>query len=543
MRLARITRSNGISVLPVSLDDAARLTESLLESDCVHVVANDGLEALIHAGVRVRDHGWKKEPSGLAHYLVKPQRAVHAVRTRYNSLNRFLKQGVATLLAVAKNRDCPGAFLVGVPDALFAEVVARAEGKPDADTPECADDDADPKTALLNALPDIRPPQNVDLAARFRGESVDAQIVRRQIPIVAQLDDPVLILGDTGTGKGIVARAVHDCSPRGGIGPFVVVNCGAVPMDLFESELFGYAPGAFTGALRNGQTGLWEKANGGTLFLDEIADLPIQCQPKILHALQDGVIMRVNEGKERNVDARIIAATCQNLFQRVEMGLFREDLYYRLRRFLIRTPGLRNSADLLPGLICQFWHDVTKGTRSELSPTVVDLLARRSWTGNHRELKGFLRVLHGTWREGRIRENHVRALLIHQGPSPVANHDAPSNSLAVEVRRLECLQHLNRTAEVLHALQNTIEPLTKPQPLPHDLATALDYRLFELDRLVASPLRFGKDTAYAATAEVRDALARLKTLLPGEEPRARTLCRRETRPLIKKALEVLFGAA
>jgi Sigma-54 interaction domain len=543
MRLVRVSGDRDPAVLEASVDDVSHLNEVLQERACVHVVTNDALEALLHAGVRMQDHGWKKDPSGLSHYLLKKQRKVQGIRTRYNSLRRFLDQGIPALLNGAARQDCAASFLVGVPDVLFEGLLAAAAGETTPAPDDSGCEEGDPQLFLLSKLPDIPAPERVDLESRFRGESVDAQIVRRLIPIVARQEDPVLILGETGTGKGIVARAIHDCSERGGTGPFITVNCGAVPTTLFESDLYGYAPGAFTGALKEGQIGLWEKANGGTLFLDEIADLPLECQPKILHALQDKIILRVGEGKERAVNARVIAATCQDLFQRVEQGLFREDLFYRLRRFMVRTPGLRESADFLPALIQQFWRDVTDDEQGDLSPTVVDLLTRQQWGGNHRDLKGFLRDLNGTWPEEPIQSGHIKALLIQRGPSPVLSHKGPTNSLAAEVRRLDCQQHLNHAAEVLHAVQNALEPLAERQaPIPPDLATALDHRLIELDRLVASPLRFGNDTAYTATADVQAGLARLNTLLADDEPRARALCRKETRSLIKKALGVLFEA-
>jgi sigma-54 specific flagellar transcriptional regulator A len=210
--------------------------------------------------------------------------------------------------------------------------------------------------------------------------------VRRLVKKVATSETSVLILGESGTGKEIVARELHMRSLRCD-GPFVPVNCGAIPADLLESELFGHERGAFTGAL-SARQGRFELAEGGTLFLDEIGDMPLPMQVKLLRVLQERCFERVGSAVTRHSNVRIVAATHQDLETRVEDGRFRADLYYRLAVFPIDIPPLRERRDDIPLLIEHF---CDKLPESGLQPVHFDQAARRAlqaynWPGNVREL-------------------------------------------------------------------------------------------------------------------------------------------------------------
>ncbi len=210
--------------------------------------------------------------------------------------------------------------------------------------------------------------------------------VRRLIEQVAVTDANVLILGESGTGKEVVARAIHELSSRSKK-PFVPVNCGAIPGELLESELFGHEKGAFTGAFA-AHEGRFEMAAGGTLFLDEIGDMPLQMQVKLLRVLQERKFERVGSNKQINADVRIVAATHQNLEKMVEEGTFREDLFYRLNVFPIDTPPLRKRADDIPLLVQELVNRHSKDTHAQIRFTQAAMLQlmQDESKGNEREL-------------------------------------------------------------------------------------------------------------------------------------------------------------
>src|SRR5690348_3774375 len=210
---------------------------------------------------------------------------------------------------------------------------------------------------------------------------------------VAAFDSTALVLGESGTGKEVVARAIHDLSPRRNR-PFVAVNCGAIPADLLESELFGHERGAFTGAV-SARKGRFEIAEGGTLFLDEIGDMSPTMQVKLLRVLQERVFERVGNQAPMRCNVRIIAATHRNLEESIQRGTFREDLFHRLNVFPIDMPPLRKRAEDLPLLVRELVaQNVSDGRgKVQLAPRTLAALALHSWTGNVRELGNLIERL------------------------------------------------------------------------------------------------------------------------------------------------------
>jgi DNA-binding NtrC family response regulator len=229
-----------------------------------------------------------------------------------------------------------------------------------------------------------------ELEARYEmiGTSPALQRVFQDIDKVAPTRAGVLITGESGTGKELVSRAIHRLSPRAD-GPFIKVNCAAIPHDLIESELFGHERGSFTGAQAR-KRGFFEQAHGGTLFLDEIGDMALAAQAKVLRALQNGEICRVGSEHVLHVDVRVLAATNKDLSKEVSGGNFREDLYFRLNVFPIRVPALRERGDDVRTLAQSFVQSFCgeNGLREKkIDPKVLDVLLRRTWPGNVRELK------------------------------------------------------------------------------------------------------------------------------------------------------------
>ena len=273
------------------------------------------------------------------------------------------------------------------------------------------------------------------------GESPAFQEVLRNIRVVAPTDATVLVQGETGTGKELIARAIHELSGRSKQ-PFVKVNCAAIPATLLESELFGHEKGSFTGAFAQ-KLGRFEVAHKGTLFLDEIGEMPLELQPKLLRAIQEQELERVGGNRTIHVDIRIIAATNRNLKQMVEEGKFRSDLYYRLHVFPLTLPPLRERREDIPRLTRHFVqkHAQRMGRDIETIPTsALEALKRYDWPGNIRELQNVLE----------------RAVILSSGTSlligmsefmPKADSQCPRNSEAFQTperdRIIKALEEAN----------------------------------------------------------------------------------------------------
>jgi len=227
--------------------------------------------------------------------------------------------------------------------------------------------------------------------AQIVGKSAALEFVLAEVERVGTTDSTVLILGETGTGKELIARAIHNTSERWAR-PFIKLNCAAIPSELLESELFGHEQGAFTGAIAQ-RVGRFEMANNGTLLLDEIGDLPLALQPKLLRVLQDQEFERLGSSRTQRVNVRIVAATHRDLAEMVERNEFRSDLYYRLNVFPISVPPLRNRRDDIPNLILHFTQVFSKRMRRQIDcipdPTM-NAFVEYDWPGNVRELQNMV---------------------------------------------------------------------------------------------------------------------------------------------------------
>ncbi|MEM8566642.1 MAG: sigma-54 dependent transcriptional regulator [Bacteroidota bacterium] len=236
--------------------------------------------------------------------------------------------------------------------------------------------------------------KKVSKAYDIVGESNSILEVKETIEKVAPTEARVLITGENGTGKELVARWIHDKSSRSK-GQLVEVNCAAIPSELIESELFGHEKGSFTSAVKQ-RIGKFEQANEGTLFLDEIGDMSLSAQAKVLRALQENRITRVGGDKDIKVNVRVVAATNKNLKKAIEENKFREDLYHRLSVILIKVPALRDRITDIPLLVDKFLDDIAVeygSKKKEINPEAIELLQKHKWTGNIRELRNVVERL------------------------------------------------------------------------------------------------------------------------------------------------------
>ena len=331
------------------------------------------------------------------------------------------------------------------------------------------------------------------LDKRLVGVSDAIQKVRSLVTKVAPAEATVLLQGESGTGKEVIARLVHDCSERAN-GPFVPVNCGAIPGELLESELFGHEKGAFTGAV-SARKGRFELAEGGTLFLDEIGDMPYEMQVKLLRVLQERTFERVGGGKAIRCNVRVIAATHQHLEQHVEDGKFRMDLYYRLNVFPLDVPPLRDRTEDIAGLAQRFIDSFAEQGRGiiRLEADAMQHLRLYSWPGNVRELG-----------------NLIERLIILHTDQPVFASDLPgkyqSTDLAIADRPddVEPLADQSQEGEPedLSALFAPAprSPVAPPTPSPIDQPIDLKQHMADTERaLIISALeQTGWVNAHAA---------------------------------------------
>ncbi len=285
----------------------------------------------------------------------------------------------------------------------------------------------------------------------------------------AKTELPIMLLAETGTGKELFARAIHRSSPRKN-GPFVALNCGSLSSTLLESELFGYAPGAFTGAQRQGQDGKIASADGGTLFLDEIAEMPEALQAMLLRVLEDGTYRRVGDTRERRADFRLVCATCRDLPRLVETGVFRSDLYYRIQGAVVELPPLRARVDreeLAQGLV-ESLAASHPGSPRGLSDDALALLREHAWPGNVRELKTALtHALIMAEGDTEIRREHFPKVRIADKPR-MAEIAAPEPRLRKDIVESAVRAALDanggnvsRAAEALGVARSTVYRLLK----------------------------------------------------------------------------------
>ena len=299
------------------------------------------------------------------------------------------------------------------------------------------------------------------MVTHYIGHSEAANALREMVSAVAPSNATVLITGESGTGKEVLARMLHEQSDRAG-GNFVPINCGAIPAELMESELFGHRKGAFTGAVAD-RIGRFELAHGGTLFLDEIGDMSLDMQVKLLRVLQERSVDPVGSTRQVDIDVRVIAATHRDLESEISAGRFREDLYYRLNVLPLNTPALRQRTQDVPALLIHFAkYFATKGqTPISFAPDFLEALKDYPWPGNVRELSNLVDRFNTLFSGQKLFLNTVPASLLPKGLRTIQAERA--NSVPQDIPDLEVVQEFERP-ENHSANADVMNPFANPAP-------------------------------------------------------------------------------
>lgn len=454
----------------------------------VYLVQDEDLNEIRKFEKIIVDRGIKHKAKGLSKLLLG--HTLYPVIEGNFDNERQLGRSIRTLLNNARKKQDLNAFFIGIKKPVFQTILQKSKSHGELENQAMPIEHFPDITSWMvhELSPVCHVPQ--DLMDRYIGISSKSMLVRQHIVLAANSDKEVLILGDTGTGKEIVAREIYSRSNRKNK-EFQVINCGGISTTLFESELFGHAKGAFTGAIKD-KAGLWEKAHGGTLFLDEIGDLHIDSQVKILRALEDGEIKRVGGLETIRVNTRVIAATNRDLFAMSQRGEFREDLYHRLHGILIRTHALRNNIEDIPVLADHFWKNITRENYRPLPMEIVDCLKLYSWPGNVRELKKVLEKLHGYFGGDNLRLDHLRGVFWMEGQEALwlvkASKVEPGLKNKIIEQAAAALNHLKRSQEDIRSLEIQFERIKSGNEKTLDIT--FKFGIYELEALCRQPSLF-----------------------------------------------------
>ncbi len=504
-----------------------------------YVFKQGDLLVLKNSGDIFVDRGSKHPAKGLSRLLLGYEKIPFIVGN-YRTTGQ-LRRSLRTLLDNASEKGEKGRYIVGIGESIFQElreeigkIDRRRKGK-------LTDGEMVHKTGrsfeyVLGLLSHCE--EKPGLAERYVGNSIEVRIVRQLIMRAAETDDNVLRLGDTGTGKELVARAIHDYGKRSGK-PLIVINCSAIPGDLLESELFGHRKGAFTNALYD-KEGMWKLAHEGTLFLDEIGDLSLPHQAKILRAVEEKKILPVGGKEQIPVNARIIAATNKNLDAMVQNGQFREDLYYRLKEFPISTPKLSSHLEDMDLLAQIFWRRITGDANSRLSREIITELRYYGWPGNVRELKQVLGGMKRIFGVSHPQVKHLKGIFLMNGHMYLENKgdDSPQN---VAFLSLDSLGHLRQTEEVLTASESICRSLMRGQNAigysMDSLRQLIQHRINELESLCSKPVQFHSEDLFFEVHKAKGKLSYFVGLFEEDQKRSIPYLKKEAMPALEKALQ------
>ncbi len=511
------------------IDDAVAVEKmKSQEQPIVFLFANEHLEELVKHVDIVADRKTKESRKELTRYLApkKKLEKIPLLRTNFSSDGKVFG-AIKTFIKNIEIRGIINTFILGVEENIFDEIWKNTEKEEEKEfpvfiaRPTCTITGASSSAGLdstelriLRYLEDLYG-KSPDLEKEYIGDSELARLTRVLILAAANTKAPVLILGDTGTGKEVVARAIHNHGARKD-DEFTAVNCGAISKELLEYELFGGEKN-ITHAGQPLKKGLWESTGKGTLFLDEIGDLSPDHQVKILRALENNSIRRVGGIEDIKVKARIVAATNRNLFAMVQAKDFREDLYYRLRGSFIRTPTLKDHLVDVSNLSLFFWRRITKNARATLSSAVIEELCRYAWPGNVRELKMVLTNLYSLFKREDPSVTNLKDIFYLEGRVFLSAEGLPASKDDNSLERARCLQHLKRAHEVIHLCHykfkgSLAEDVKNGEPLSSIRETLL-FLNHEIELLCNKPTLFHDKEIFSAVYDFKGKISYLLSLL------------------------------
>jgi len=508
-----------------------------------YIVSNDDLARFKDFPDVFKDRGRKHKRKELSAYLVGCD-AIPFIQGGHSAAGQLIRS-VRALLEKAEGQDDHNRYVIGADPDVFEALKQRVQTTPSkrqrsgrlagASPGEAGQDDRSP---LLGLLCEVDVPE--ELCDTFVGNCEGSRLIRQLILRAGSIKAPVLLLGETDSGKEVIASAIHRHGSRKDK-PFVPVNCGAIPRDLFEGELFGIVKGSFTGAVD--KDGLWRDAHGGTLFLDEIGDLALDHQTKILRALCDGKFRPVGGKQEVESNARVIAATNRNLFAMVESGQFREDLYYRLRGFTIHTLPLREHPEDIPLLAQHLWRKLA-GDGSVLPDEVVAEVQTYAWPGNVRDLRSTLAAMLGYFGRDNLGPRHVRAVMRLYGQTE-ERATGPLADWELDLHEVQCLRHLTRACDTIRAAKVALRPLVVENKRDAEtfetVQAALSNHMRELDQLCLRPLLFHGERTFDAVYRLKGKLAYFAGLWPNHRREAMQFWKTDLSGQFEQAKSALFG--
>ena len=498
----------------------------------VYLFANEHLDVLRQHVEVVYDCGIRDPRHTLAHYLSSNKMGdkIPLIETAYNSEKRAL-YAIKVLFGGngVEGRDTVNACIIGVVKIIFDKIWYNIDKECAGSLPGHVSelpgkeiDDTSLDSAGLRMLPTLEKLYGVspELEKKYRGDSESARLVRVLILAAAKTQSPVLISGNTGTGKNVVAQAIHEHSSRKKFG-LTVLNCGAIHTELMEFELFGCEKDyLFLGQpLR---LGLWERAGNGSLFFDEIGALSLTYQVKIQRTLENGSFKRVGGTKEIKVHARVLAATNQNLFGMVGDGKFNAGLYYSLRSCFIQTLSLQDNFSDIPVLALFFWQKITGNSKASLPTSVLEELCRYAWPGNVWELKTLLARLFALFRHESPSLDELKDVFCLFGKTPLSTTRGLSKSSCSQKNIY--LQHLKRFYELVdvwrHKIKQVLAELLKTKTSLSHAREVLNNILLEIDLLNQEPFLHQDQIFSLAVYEFRKTIYHLLKLLTSDKPRA-----------------------